>query len=368
MAGSITKRPDGSWRARYRDEAGREHSKHFAQKRDGQRWLDEVTAAVVTGQYVDPGAGRVTFDRYFTDWAGRQVWVTSTERAADLVRRSVPFGDVPLMRLRTSHLEAWVKAMDASGLAATTVASRMNTARACLKAAVRDRIIATDPSVGVRLPRRRKAEQAMHVPTPDEVGAALAATVPYMRPVLALAAFGGLRLGEACAVQAADVDFLRRQLKVRRQVQRRKGGGVDVRPPKYGSERTVHLPDGVLAVLAQHLETYGAAEGGWLVVSAEGVPIPPTTANGWWQRTQAAAGLEGVRFHDLRHFYASGLIAAGCDVVTVQRALGHANATTTLNTYSHLWPSAEDRTRAAAADMWSEALGGDSLAASAAAL
>lgn len=56
----------------------------------------------------------------------------------------------------------------------------------------------------------------------------------------------------------------------------------------------------------------------------------------------------GVRLHDPRHFYASGLIAAGCDVVTVQRALGHASATTTLGTYAHLWPSAEDRTRVAA--------------------
>lgn len=55
--------------------------------------------------------------------------------------------------------------------------------------------------------------------------------------------------------------------------------------------------------------------------------------------------------HDLRHFCASGLIAAGCDVVTVQRALGHAKATTTLDTYSHLWPTAEDRTRSAAGAM-----------------
>lgn len=64
-----------------------------------------------------------------------------------------------------------------------------------------------------------------------------------------------------------------------------------------------------------------------------------------------------MRLHDLRHFYASGLIAAGCDVVTVQRALGHSSATTTLNTYSHLWPTAEDRTRAAAADLMSQATG-----------
>ena len=54
----------------------------------------------------------------------------------------------------------------------------------------------------------------------------------------------------------------------------------------------------------------------------------------------------GVRDNQRRrhtHFYASGLIANGCDVVTVQRALGHSNATTTLSTYSHLWPTAEER-------------------------
>ena len=56
------------------------------------------------------------------------------------------------------------------------------------------------------------------------------------------------------------------------------------------------------------------------------------------------------------HFYASGLISQGCDVVTVQRALGHASATTTLSTYAHLWPSAEDRTRKAAEALILEAL------------
>jgi integrase len=69
----------------------------------------------------------------------------------------------------------------------------------------------------------------------------------------------------------------------------------------------------------------------------------------------AASALEGMTLHDLRHFYASGLIAAGCDVVTVQRALGHARATTTLNTYAHLWPTAEDRTRSAAASLMAQA-------------
>jgi integrase len=73
-------------------------------------------------------------------------------------------------------------------------------------------------------------------------------------------------------------------------------------------------------------------------------------------KARAKAGCDAVKLHDLRHFYASGLIAAGCDVVTVQRALGHASATVTLNTYAHLWPTAEDRTRAAAASMLAETL------------
>jgi integrase len=63
-----------------------------------------------------------------------------------------------------------------------------------------------------------------------------------------------------------------------------------------------------------------------------------------------------VKLHDLRHFYASGLIASGCDVVTVQRALGHASATTTLNTYGLLSPDAEDRTRAATDGLMAAAL------------
>ncbi|MHA7209672.1 tyrosine-type recombinase/integrase [Arthrobacter sp. MDT1-65] len=75
----------------------------------------------------------------------------------------------------------------------------------------------------------------------------------------------------------------------------------------------------------------------------------------WWRKTLTNARHSGMRLHDLRHFYASGLIASGCDVVTVQRALGHSKATTTLNTYSHLWLTAEDRTRTAAGSMMAEA-------------
>ena len=68
-------------------------------------------------------------------------------------------------------------------------------------------------------------------------------------------------------------------------------------------------------------------------------------------RAHPAGAAIGVTLHDPHHFSASALIAAGSDVVTVQRALGHAKASTTLSTYAHLWPTAEERTRAAAAEL-----------------
>jgi integrase len=244
--------------------------------------------------------------------------------------------------------------MSSEGLAPGTIRTRVNNVRSVLRAAVRDRMIPSDPSANVTLPRARRAEAAMVLPTVLQVGVLLDTAGSEFRAFVALCAFGGLRLGEAAAVQVGDVDFLHRQLRVTRQVQRAGSGLVEIRAPKYGSERTVFLPDAVLAILTEHirLRTFGEAPTRWMFTGEPGDPPHQNTVGYWWRKTKATAGIENLRLHDLRHFYASGLIAAGCDVVAVQRALGHATATTTLNTYSHLWPSAEDRTRKAAGEMF----------------
>src|SRR4051812_48984765 len=122
---SIAKRPDGRYRARYRDDAGKEHARHFNRKVDAQRWLDEVTASVITGQYVDPRAGRITFATYYAQWKPRQIWQTTTLKAMDLAARSVTFADLPLGRLRRSHIESWVKDMTLRGLAPGTIRTRV---------------------------------------------------------------------------------------------------------------------------------------------------------------------------------------------------------------------------------------------------
>ena len=82
---------NGQWRARYRDEQGTEHSRHFDRKVDAQRWLDEVTTSIVSGTYVEPRAGDVSFSGFYDDWSVRQLWVRKTRENADLAARSVPF-------------------------------------------------------------------------------------------------------------------------------------------------------------------------------------------------------------------------------------------------------------------------------------
>ncbi len=102
---------------------------------EAQRWLDEVTTSVVTGQYVDPKAGRVTFEAFYAEWAARQVWEATTVLAMDLAAAGVPFAQLPLAELRRSHVEQWIKQMTTRGLAPGTVRTRVNNVRAVLRAA-----------------------------------------------------------------------------------------------------------------------------------------------------------------------------------------------------------------------------------------
>ncbi|MFW3170817.1 tyrosine-type recombinase/integrase [Geodermatophilus sp. CPCC 206100] len=123
--------------------------------------------------------------------------------------------------------------------------------------------------------------------------------------------------------------------------------------PSTAASGEVYLAPSLVDLLAQHVAGH-CPKGYWIFTGETGEPPHQNSIGYRWRTTLTAAGLTGVKLHDLRHFYASGLIASGCDVVTVQRSLGHAAATTTLNTYSHLWPTAEDRTRRAAEQLFAD--------------
>lgn len=348
---SIKQRTNGSWRARYRDDEGKEHAKHFRRKRDAQEWLDGIASSRRTGTYVDPSSSRLTLQAFYADWAPRQVWATGTRTAAERAVSSCDFAAVPFGKLRRSHAEAWVKAMQTE-LAASTIRTRVKYIRGALRAAVLDRVLSEDPTDGLKLPAVRKLEHTMRIPAPSEVAAIRAAAEPFLWPLLDLMAYAGLRIGEASGVQVGDIDWMRRSVHVARQVQNRPGAR-EICPPKHGSERTVPVPSALTERLAEAVSGSGAfGEEGWLL---PGDPPSPNALRRWFEKACQTAGVAGVSPHDFRHFYASGLIRSGLDAVSVARAMGHASPTITLSIYAHLFPDAADRTRAAAAELMASA-------------
>jgi integrase len=366
---SIRKLTNGRWQAQFRPiPGGKQITRTTSRKADAQRWLGEQQALVVTGHFVDPTKGRTSFSAFYQDWAARQIWATSTRITMDNTVKSVTFRDVPLCLLRRSHIELWVKSLDSPrrsgkgrgnlGLAPSTIKTEFTHVRTILRAAMADKRIASDPTQQVKLPRGRRAGVAMTLPTGKEVGALLAAASPEFRLFLTFCAFTGLRRGEAIALKLRDIDFDRRVVTVSRQAQFYSGSRIEVRAPKSGSERRVNLPEELAAMLQAHIAKLelSVESNSWIFPGSGDGPISSIRVATEWAKAKKAAEVSGFRIHDLRHFFASGLIAAGCDVIAVQRALGHANATMTLGTYAHLWPSSEDRTRRAASAMLAEVL------------
>ena len=344
---SIARRPDGTYRPRFRDASGKEHARHFKRKVDAQRWLDEMTAAMVTGQYVDPAAGRVTFRDYAERWRATQVHrPTTAAHVETMLRRHVypSLGDKRLGSVLPSDIQSLVKQLSLD-LAPATVGVVHRILAGIFKAAVRDRRIVASPCEGTRLPKVHR--QRIEPMTFEAVEALTAAMPERYRALVTLAAGTGLRQGEIFGLTVDRIDFLRRQLTVDRQLVTMPDRAPYLAPPKtQASVRVVPLPQVVIDAVAAHLAIWPTDQ---FVFNTElGDPIRRTAfSERIWRPALKRAGLSGVTMHGLRHFYASLLIRHGESVKTVQARLGHASAAETLDTYSHLWPDSDDRTRAA---------------------
>lgn len=338
------------WLGRYVDDEGHEHTKSFARKVDAKKWVDDQSAALVNGTYVDPKRGIITFSSYYREWSQQQAhWTNGTRAAMNLAANGVTFGDKAFAKLDESDVQRWVKSMADDGLEASTIRTRYANVRTVIRAAMRgrNRCLSFDPMDDVKLPR---ATGRIRIPTPDEVRALLTAAGPEFEAFVALCAFAGLRLGEAAALRVSDVKFLELEIHIEQQVQRANGKAVEIRAPKYDSVRTVATDEGLTRILARHVadRVPGEDPNRWMFPGEGEHPMHQNSVGYRWRKARVDAGLDWApHLHDLRHFFASGLIASGCDVVTVQKALGHKSASVTLNTYSHLWPDASDRTRKA---------------------
>jgi len=265
----------------------------------------------------------------------------------NLRRNAYPvLGDKPLSSIRPSEIQAWVMGMT-DRLAPSTVGVVHGVVSAIFRAAVRDRLIVANPCDGTRLP---KTTPSRVEPLPVETVHALADAVPARyRALVILAAGSGMRQGECLGLTVDRLDFLRRVVHVDRQLVTVTGRPSFLTAPKTAaSVRAIPLPQVVLDALAAHLGASPPLGDGFVFVTAAGNPIRRTAFGDVWRAAvKAAVAPAGTGFHQLRHFYASLLIRHGESVKTVQARLGRASASETLDTYSHLWPDSDDRTRTA---------------------
>ncbi|MFF2061112.1 tyrosine-type recombinase/integrase [Streptomyces sp. NPDC058200] len=375
------------YRARYVGPDGTEKSKSFPdrQKRLAEQWLNHIEADMSRGAYIDPAAGRTTFQQYGEKWIGAQTTdpTTRVPVAVQLRRHAFPYiGSRPLDSFQPAHIREWLSELERAVPASSYRRVIFASVSSVLSAAVDDTLLAKNPCKArtVRAPERGMPRVR---PWSAERVFAVRAALPERYQAMADIGGGcGLRQGEIFGLPDDEVNHETGWLHVAYQV-KVVNGHLVFAPPKRGKERDVPLPDRVARILKQHREDFPpvAVTLPWLrqdgpsvtkrllfsltgggavrrtdfntrvwkpaLVAAEVIPEPKSG-----ERHEAARE-HGM--HALRHFYASVLLDAGETVKALSAYLGHSDPGFTLRTYTHLMPSSEGRTRKAVDSMYEAA-------------
>jgi len=370
---SIRKLADGRYEWRHRV-GGKHLKKTFARRADAVAHDSKIRADLARGSHVDL-TSKTTVAEYFKAWYESRVLRPGTVAIRRTILRvhlePLPLGSRPLVRVRPSEIQMWVR--DRSAVLGPEVLRRhVSVLRSMFATAVLDGLIARNPvqpAKHLSLPRLDKPKV---VPlTIAQVQDWADAAPPHVQALILAQAGLGLRISELIALRVADVDFLRREVRITEQLSRY--GGVRVPLKTAGSRRTVPLPSVTAEVLAGHIRQFPPGLGG-LIFSpsqhggfrSDGRPHngPPGRANQTWPQTTAnhayhaaatAAGLpDGTSSHDLRHHYVSVLLDAGESVHAVAERIGD-SPEMVLRVYGHLMPDREDTTRRAVDAAWKAA-------------
>ena len=341
---SLEKRPNGKWRARYREYPnGPQKAKHFDRKSDAERFLTKVQHDLMVGAYVDPTNGRLTVADYYAQWRARQPWRDSSRSSIEsmFANHVLPaFSGRPLGSVRRGDVEAWSVQLP---LAGTTARLAVQYLGAMLESAVDDGLIARNPVRGAKRPR---VEPGPVLPyTAAELDRLWAHAEPWFRIALVLGTMAGLRQGELTGLTRDRIDFPRRTLKVDRQLVTPAAGAPAFGPPKTRtSYRTIPLADVAVENIASHIEQFGTGPQG-LVLHENGEAVRRQRFGHLWRQLRASAGLPAsAKFHNTRHTFASTLLSGGVGVPAAAEYLGHTPAVL-LRTYAHLMPEDHDRAR-----------------------
>lgn len=353
-AGSIKEVAPGKWRLRVflgtdpvTGKPRQRERTFYGIEKAANKELARLVTEAESGK-VDPTTA--TLEQLLDEWISH---IEPTRRPSTMVnvRRKIDgrvrptVGALQLSRLSAHDLDRFYRSLLDAGLSTTTVRQYHAILSAALSQAVKWDWIERNPALNASPPSVRPP--STKVPTVDQLNdlwRRAAATDEVLATAIALASLTGARRGELCALRWSDVDLAAGRLHIRRSL-----SVVDavhhIGPTKTHQERRVSLDETAVDVLRRHWSEQrdlSNRAGSPLVPDPyvlsynanAGRPVSPDTIT--HRFADLADGL--CRFHDLRHFSVTTLIAAGVDVRTVAARHGHASATMTLDRYAHALP------------------------------
>lgn len=331
------------WRARWVEADGTERSKGFTRKTDAEKHISSIVTQVTRGEYVPPEGPETLLRTVVEGWQSGLDVKRSTRSGYDSIVKVhiMPrWGAVPLKAVTPSSVRTWLAEIQTGDDAVSS-----GYARKCglvlqmiLSSAVQDRLLPRSPMEKMKLPKPSAPRRGYSLT--EAQAAALMKHMPTEadRTITAVLAYAGLRWGEAISLRPIAVDVKRRRIHVQR-TYIELSGRVSVETPKSHELRWVPAPKFLIERLKSAM--VGKGEGDDLFVNRQGKPLAGTN---WMSRVLrpalTAAGVpdaEKRTIHDLRHTYASLAVQAGANIKQLQRAMGHASATITLDTYADLF-------------------------------
>ena len=349
---SVRKLTTGRWQGRYRDGAGRQHTKVWPTRTAARQWADGGQAQVQAGTHRNPRAGRVLLGEWHTRWAASRVVEDATRRADASYGRDVlaEWADRPLDSITRLDVQGWVRRLEQTGRGPVAVGKAVQQLTAVLEAAVHDDLLPSNPARGVRLPRAPKHPDRI-VTAAEEAALLTALPSDQDRAMVEVLIDTGLRYGELAGLHGHRVDLLRRELHVVEILTQ--AGRIKQYPKSRSSQRVVPLEDRAVLAFARSME--GRGRDGLVFRATRRSPgqmEPGPAVEGSWRRRAWLPAMESAGIappwptpHDLRHTCLSRLVAAGTDLETVRVLAGHESLQTTYR-YVHAGGDVHARLRA----------------------